>query len=125
MNHYCDLSANERHLARGLLELMDVEDQVHHFQRAMTDSDFDAWEERAQSHRLIGCFAHKRLIGVAEIALNGDDAECSLYVAVEHRRKGIGTVLFERARAAVRESGGEHLAVLVTRGDGAMAGLRA
>jgi len=120
MKHYRDLLADERGLARAFLERMDLDDQVHHFQCAMTDSDFNVWEERAKSHRLIGCFDHNRLIGMAEIAQNRDHAECSLYVDAEHRRKGIGTALFERSCTSARDSGAHHFTILVTRGDAEM-----
>lgn len=120
MMRFRELRANERQLARALLERMDDDDQRHHFQRVMTAGEFDLWQERARNHRLIGSFDGDHLVGVAEIARGGDHAECSLWVDVEHRRRGIGTELFERACAAARESGARALLVLATRGDAEM-----
>jgi GNAT superfamily N-acetyltransferase len=120
MRHYRDLAADECGLARDFLAQMDLEDQVHHFQQAMSEGDFDDWEMRATNHHLIGCFDHDILVGMAEIAHDADHAECSLYVDAAHRGKGIGTALFERACLSAHERGADHLTILVTRGDAVM-----
>lgn len=118
--HIRNLAANETGLARALLERMGADDQLHHFQCIMTAIEFDLWEERARRHRLIGSFDRSHLVGLAEIAHFEDRAECSMWVDVEHRRRGIGTALFEQACVAARESGAKTLMVLVTRGDAEM-----
>jgi GNAT superfamily N-acetyltransferase len=115
-----ELSVSETSLARALLERMDTGDLLHHFQCAMTGEQFDLWEERARSHRLIGSFDGSRLVGLAEVAERDDTAECSLWVDAGHRRRGIGTALFERACDVAREGGARSLVVLVTRGDADM-----
>ena len=120
MLHYRDLAPDERGAARALFERMDLDSQIHHFQRAMAEVDFDLWEERAQGHQLIGCFDGDDLVGVAEIACGAPHAESSLWVDPGHRRRGIGTALFDRACTAARARGAHQLIVLVTRGDAEM-----
>lgn len=120
MTRYRALTEDELPLARDLLTAMDFDDQVHHFQRAMTSEDFDQWQARAADHRLIGAFDGGALVGLAEVAIGEEGAECSLHVAADHRRRGIGTALFERACRAAREAGTRTLTILVTRGDAEM-----
>lgn len=128
---YRDLTADESSLARGLLEASALEDQVHHFLRAMTPRDMDQWEEGARTQRLIGCFDGARLVGFAQIAsgdheAGGDDhAECSLFVDAAYRGRGIGTLLFQRTCDALRAEGARFLTILVTRGDADMLDLAA
>jgi len=118
--HYRDLAPDERGAARRLFESMDLDSQLHHFQREMTAADFDLWEERAGRHHMIGCFDGDELVGIAEIAHGEFHAESSLWVEPGHRRRGIGTALFDRACAAARDRGARQLIVLVTRGDAEM-----
>lgn len=120
MRRYRDLARDETGRARALLEGLDREDQVHHFQRVMTRADFDAWETRARDHRLIGCIDRGHLVGLAELARDEEHTECSVCVAAGHRGKGIGTALFERACAAAEADGAACLSVIVSRGDAAM-----
>lgn len=120
MTRYRDLAEDDLVRARSLLAAMEFDDQVHHFQRAMSDEDFDRWQARAADHLLIGAFGGGELVGLIELAFGAEGAECSLYVAPEHRRQGIGTALFERACRAAREIGARTLTVLVTRGDAEM-----
>ena len=120
MTRYRDLTVEDLPLARDLLAAMDFNDQVHHFQRAMTGEDFTEWLARAAGHRLIGAFDGEALVGLAELAFGGEGAECSLHVAADHRRRGIGTALFERACATARRGDARNLTILVTRGDAEM-----
>lgn len=103
--------------ARAHLERLDDEDQFHHFHQFMDKLDFDAWQERAAEHDLIGCFAEGRLVGLAEIAYRGHEAELALSVDAGMRGRGIGTELFELACASASAFGAKTLSILVTRGD--------
>ena len=117
MRTYRILEPDEIHLARNLVEGLDPGDEYHHFLHIMSAADFDAWERRADRHVFIGCFSDESLIGFAEIAGAAGHAECSLCVDADHRRDGIGTVLFERSCALAREVGAHNLSIMVARGD--------
>ena len=122
---YRDLTPEECRHARTLLETVGLDDQVHHFMHAMTESDFDEWERTAQTHRMIGCFDHGCLVGFAQIAPNAEQSECSLFVTADHRKQGIGTALFQHACEVARTQGAHFLTILATRGDAQMLDLAA
>lgn len=111
------LTEDEIPAARAHLERLDTEDMFHHFHRFMAPEDFDDWAARAATHDLIGCFGKGLLIGLAEIAYDGADAEIALSVDAGMRQRGIGTELFARACARAAERGALHAMVLITRGD--------
>jgi len=117
MRTYRTLEREEIPLVRELVEGLDPDDQYRHFLQDMSEDDFDAWEERARHHTVLGCFSGDELVGFAEIAGADDRVECSLCIGSEHRRKGIGTALFERACVMAHEAGAHRLSIFVTRGD--------
>ena len=123
--HYRDLDIDEHRFARSLLEAMSADDQVHHFLHLVAAGDLDAWETRAQKHRLIGCFDQGELAGFAQVAVDDRQAECSLFVKAEDRHRGIGTELFYRACTLARGLGARTLTIVVTRGDAQMLDLAA
>lgn len=107
-----ELVESERSSLTALLLGLSESDRYWRFCRPMTDTAIVAYVDHIAWHQavILGAFdTQARLIGVLELYDNASASEIAIAVATEHRGRGIGRVLMERALLKARVLGKERV----------------
>lgn len=121
------LLTHERPLFVGHLKRLTPSDRRFRFAHAhVSDDVIDRYVAGIDVDDLIlGCFTDEHLVGAAHVAFAGDLAEVGVSVDPEHRAKGIGAELFQRAARWARNRHAERLYTLCQSDNRAMMALAA